>query len=109
MNNPLLTDQHLPRFDEIEPEHIEPAIDQLLAEQRQQIDDLLNCDIAPTFDNFVLVMDAMSERLSRVWSPVSHINAVVNSDALRKSYNNCLPKDRRGHTQVPRDLRRRPG
>ncbi|MBL1293113.1 MAG: oligopeptidase A [Thiotrichales bacterium] len=92
MNNPLLTDQHLPRFDTIKPEHIEPAIDQLLAEQRQQVADLLSEDAVPTFSGFVLVMDAMSERLSRVWSPVSHINAVVNSDELRKSYNNCLPK-----------------
>ena len=92
MNNPLLTDQHLPHFDDIKPEHIEPAIDQLLAEQRQQIESLLNQGTAPTFANFVLVMDALSERLSRVWSPVSHINSVVNSDALRKSYNNSLPK-----------------
>ena len=92
MNNPLLTEQHLPRFGEIKPEHIEPAIDWLLAEQRQQSDNFLNSRITPTFDSFVLVMDAMSERLSRVWSPVSHANAVVNSDALRTAYNNCLAK-----------------
>lgn len=92
MNNPLLTTQHLPRFDEIKPEHMEPAIDQLLAEQRQQIDDLLSSDQEPSFENFVLPMDAMSERLSRVWSPVSHINAVLNSKELREAYNACLPK-----------------
>ncbi|MBL4851321.1 MAG: oligopeptidase A [Gammaproteobacteria bacterium] len=92
MNNPLLTEQHLPRFDEIEPQHIEPAIDHLLTQQREQIDALLKRDITPTFENFVRVIDAMSERLNRVWSPVSHINAVVNSPALRQSYNNCLPK-----------------
>ncbi|MBN4069049.1 oligopeptidase A [Beggiatoa alba] len=92
MNNPLLTEQHLPRFDEIEPQHIEPAIDHLLAQQREQIDALLSRDITPTFENFVRAIDTMSERLNRVWSPVSHINAVVNSPALRQSYNNCLPK-----------------
>ena len=92
MNNPLFTDQRLPRFDKIQPQHIEPAIDHLLAEQRQQIDDLLKNDTTPDFQNFVLVLDAMSERLSRVWSPISHMNAVINSPALREAYNNCLVK-----------------
>jgi len=92
MNNPLLADQRLPRFDKIQPQHIEPAIDHLLAEQRKQIDDLLKSDVTPDFQNFVLVLDAMSEYLSRVWSPISHMNAVINSPALREAYNNCLAK-----------------
>ena len=53
MSNPLLTQDGLPRFSAIRPEHVEPAIDQLLADNRRQIDVLLDRDETPTWENFV--------------------------------------------------------
>lgn len=92
MNNPLLASQRLPTFDQIRAEHVEPAIDHIIAEQRRRIEAFLDSGLSPNFENFVLLLDSMAERLNRIWSPVSHMNAVVNNEALRKAYNNCLTK-----------------
>ena len=90
--NPLLDFTGLPRFEEIKPEHVEPAIDQLLAENRALIARLLDDTAQPTWDGFVLPMEDANERLSRAWGPVGHLNAVMNSPELREVYNATLPK-----------------
>lgn len=92
MQNPLLGMDGLPPFSQIKPEHIEPAIDQLLVENRKLVEDLLAAGADYSWDNLVQPLEEMEERLGRVWSPVSHMNSVVNSDELREAYNACLPK-----------------
>ncbi len=92
MNNPLLQMDGLPPFSKIKPEHAEPAIDALLAEGRQAVADLLAANTEYSWDNFVQPLEALEERLGRAWSPVSHLNSVMNSDELREAYNACLPK-----------------
>ncbi len=92
MNNPLLQMDGLPLFSKIKPEHAEPAIDALLAEGRQAVEDLLAATTEYSWDNFVQPLEELEERLGRVWSPVSHLNSVMNSDELREAYNACLPK-----------------
>lgn len=81
----------LPPFAHIQPGHVEPAIDKLLSENRQQLQTLLEQGEF-NWDNFIQPLEEMSDRLQRVWSPVSHMNSVVNSDELRAAYNACLPK-----------------
>ena len=90
--NPLLDFTGLPRFFEIKPEHVTPAVETLLAEARSTIAQLTAATAAPTWDNFLQVMDDVNERLSRAWSQVSHLNAVVNTPELREVYNENLPK-----------------
>jgi len=92
MSNPLLELTGLPPFSRIRPEHVEPAIDQLLAEAREQVETLLAGNTNYSWENLVEPLEKMDDRLSRAWSPVSHMNSVVNSDALREAYNACLPK-----------------
>ncbi|HEX2237737.1 MAG TPA: oligopeptidase A [Gammaproteobacteria bacterium] len=92
MDNPLLNMQGLPAFSQIRPEHVEPAIDTLLAENRARIDELLTKSGKYTWENLIHPLEMMDDRLSRVWSPVRHMNSVVNSEALRVAYNACLPK-----------------
>ncbi|MET0067315.1 MAG: oligopeptidase A [Candidatus Thiodiazotropha sp.] len=92
MNNPLLDMPGLPAFSKITPEQVEPAIDQLLKENRALTEQLLNQSDAPTWENFIEPLEVADDRLSRAWSPVSHMNSVVNNDALREVYNACLPK-----------------
>jgi len=89
--NPLLNFSGLPRFTEIEPEHVAPAIGQLLAENRQLIEKLLADSAQPTWQNFVVPMEDANEHLSRAWGPVGHLNAVMNSPELREAYNTTLP------------------
>ncbi|MEN8107774.1 MAG: oligopeptidase A [Pseudomonadota bacterium] len=92
MTNPLLKLNGLPPFSKIKPEHVEPAIDQLLAECRARVKQLLADNSVYNWDNLIEPLEAMDDRLSRAWSPVGHLNAVVNSEALREAYNACLPR-----------------
>jgi len=92
MDNPLLTLQGLPPFSSIRPEHVEPAIDQLLDDNRRRVRQLLEANDRYSWDNLVQPLEDMEDRLNRAWSPVSHMNSVVNSEALRAAYNACLPK-----------------
>jgi len=91
MTNPLLEQYALPPFSRIKPEHVKPAIETLLAESRQLVEQLLQQNSDYTWDNLVEPLEAMDDRISRAWSPVSHMNSVVNSEALRDAYNECLP------------------
>jgi oligopeptidase A len=91
VNNPLLDFSGLPRFAEIEPEHVSPAIEKLLAECRELVAYLLSRDEAPAWKNFVAPLEDAHERLSRAWGPVGHLNAVMNSPELREAYNSTLP------------------
>ena len=90
--NPLLDFSGLPRFAQIKPEHIAPAIEQLLAESRALLARLTSDATPPTWQNFVVPMEDANERLSRAWGPAGHLNAVLNSPELREAYNACLPK-----------------
>jgi oligopeptidase A len=92
MSNPLLELRGLPPFSRIRPEHVEPAIDQLLAVARQRILELIEGNTRYTWENLVEPLEAIDDRINRAWSPVSHMNAVVNAEALREAYNACLPK-----------------
>ena len=92
MSNPLLDFSSLPRFAQVRPEHIEPAIDSLVAEGRAAVERLVADASPPTWEGFVQPLDDANERLGRAWSQVNHLNAVVNTPALREAYNATLPK-----------------
>ena len=91
-HNPLLNFSGLPKFDQIKAEHVEPAIDHLLETGRLCVAQLASASDAPTWANFAKPLEDMEEKLSRAWSQVGHMNAVVNSPALREAYNTSLPK-----------------
>jgi oligopeptidase A len=92
MDNPLLELEGLPPFSRIKPEHAEPAIDRLLAQSREQIDALLRQPPPFSWRNLIEPLELIDDRIGRSWSPVSHMNSVVNNPALREAYNACLPK-----------------
>ena len=91
MQNPLLHFSGLPQFDQVRPEHVTPAITQLLDEARALTDNLCKSVETPGWDNFARPLEDMEERISRAWSQVSHMNSVVNSPELREAYNANLP------------------
>ena len=94
ITNPLLDFTGLPRFADILPSHIQPALTQLITEANDTIAKL-NADavakVAPTWQNFVMPLDDVHERLSRAWGIVGHLNGVVNSPEIREAYNGVLP------------------
>ena len=91
-NNPLLQPYDLPPFSAIRPEHVQPAIEQILADNRAGIEAILKQQgHNPTWEGLVLAMDELNDRLGAAWSPVSHLNAVCNNAELRAAYEACLP------------------
>jgi oligopeptidase A len=91
--NPLLQPFDLPSYSAIRPEHVEPAVDAVLADNRAALAGLLERNAGtPTWDGLVLALDEMNARLGQAWSPVSHLNAVCNNAELRAAYEACLPK-----------------
>ena len=103
--NPLLDFAGLPRFGAITPVHIQPAVDHLIAECRAVVEQLANVPRPPTWENFVSPLDDATERLSRAWSVAGHMNAVVNSPALRDAYNATLPAVSQFWTALSQDER----
>ncbi|OAN16917.1 oligopeptidase A [Photobacterium jeanii] len=91
MSNPLLTMTDLPPFSQIKAEHIQPAVEQAIAECRANVDAVLANDAPPSWDTICAPLAETDDRLSRIWSPVSHLNGVKNSPELREAYEACLP------------------
>ena len=102
--NPLLDFTGLPRFAQIKPAHVAPAIEQLLAENRALVARLLEDKALPTWDTFVRPMEDANERLARAWGPVGHLNAVMNSPELREAYNATLPKITQYYAELGQNL-----
>ncbi len=90
--NPLLTQTDLPHFSQIKPEHVEPAIDELLANARKVVAECLENNEVFTWENLVEPIETAEDKLNKTWSPVSHLNSLMNNDELREAYNACLPK-----------------
>jgi oligopeptidase A len=93
--NPLLTllqDKGLPPFSRILPEHAEPAVDALLAENRRVVKEILARGRPWNWQRLAQPLEEIDDRLHRLWAPAAHINHVLNSDGWRAAYNACLPK-----------------
>ena len=82
----------LPNYSAIQPDHIETTINQQLAGNRQHTADLLATCQTPSWHNLMEPLAEWDDQLERAWSPISHLNSVKNSPALRDAYTACLPK-----------------
>ena len=91
MTNPLLAPAELPRFDAIQAAHAEPAIRQLIERNKESIDRLLDSAQTASWDKVLQPIEELEDELARAWAPISHLNAVLNSDDMRAAYNACLP------------------
>ena len=91
MTNPLLNTSSLPRFGEISPDHVVPAIKQLISDHREQLNTLLDSNADPKFESLVVPVELMEHELGRVWSPIVHLQSVLGSQDWREAYNQALP------------------
>ena len=97
ITNPLLLQNPIEKVDQIAPEHVEPAISQIIKENQAEIELLVkNIDQVNSeqtnisWQSFMLPLEKLEDRLSKAWSPVSHLNSVCNSDELREAYDKGL-------------------
>ena len=101
--NPLLDFSGLPRFDEIRAEHVGPAIDTLLAQAEAAVKQAET--VAPvSWESFIEPLDDATEKLWRAWGQVGHLQAVVNTPAMREAYNASLPKVSRFSSALGQNL-----
>jgi len=104
-DNPLLNFDGLPDFAAILPKHVAPALDYLIASAQQRREALLSEPSEPNWDTLVQPLEDDNEKIHRMWSPVSHLNAAMNSDDLRREYDSCLPKLTAYSTELAQDER----
>ncbi len=90
MSNPLLDHTDLPPFPDLEPAHVLPAVRTALAENRHRLEQLL-ADETTDAESLIVPLEEMSHRLSRLWSPVSHLHMVTADPAWREAYSEALP------------------
>jgi oligopeptidase A len=102
--NPLLDFTGLPRYSEIRPEHVTPAIDELLAQSRAATARAVDAATPASWTAFVEPMDDANERLSRAWGQVSHLHSVLDSPELREAYNENLPKITQFYAELGQNL-----
>ena len=110
MNNPLLTMDSLPPFSQIQPDQVQPAVTQAIADCKQKISDVLAQRDSHTWDSLIAPLEEVNDRLARVWSPVSHLNSVLNSEALRAALAQlcALHSDRSVWTRLQENAMRHP-
>lgn len=91
MTKAILDISGLPKFSQIDISDVEPAIRSIIKENSEKLEKLLNTDKEIVWAELITELETMDNRLSRVWSPISHMNSVVNTDEIRKAHDNCLP------------------
>jgi len=103
--NPLLDTSGLPRFDAIRPEHISSALDTLLTDANAALARATSDDVPAEYEALSAVLDVATERMSRAWAAVSHLNAVADSPELRAAYTENMPRVVDFHTRLGADER----
>ncbi|HCX82696.1 MAG: oligopeptidase A [Curvibacter sp. RIFCSPHIGHO2_12_FULL_63_18] len=103
--NPLLNTTGLPLFDQIRPEHVEPAMDALLAQAEQALETVTTTDFPAEWHAIARELDVATERLGLAWGAVSHLNSVADTPELRAAYNATLPKVTEFWTRLGADER----
>ncbi|MCC2676527.1 MAG: prlC [Ramlibacter sp.] len=92
MSNPLLDFKDLPLFDQVKPEHVASAMDELLGQADHALTTVTQADFPADWTAIAKVLDVATERLSRSWGMVGHLNAVADTPQLRAAYNEALPR-----------------
>jgi len=103
-DNPLLDFSGLPRFADIRPEHVAPAITELLAQANAALEQVSAAETPAEWDQVVVPLDDASERLGRAWGVISHLNAVADTAELRAAYNEMQPAVTEFGTRVGQSL-----
>ncbi len=105
MSNPLLDFAELPLFDAVQPEHVEPAVDVLMAQAQTALDTVTQLNFPTEWKAIAQVLDVATEKLGRAWGAVNHLNSVADSPEFRAAFNAALPKVTEFWTRLGSDER----
>src|SRR5690625_3317349 len=98
----------LPDFEAVDVEGIPARINALLEEARAVVARITEQG-GEDWDRLWLPLEEQADALDRVWSPLRHLHAVRDSEALRQAYEAVLPEWTRYHTELGRSEERRVG
>ncbi len=104
MTTQLFPQDLLPRFSNIDPARIEPELSNMLTDNLKKINALLAQPGPYTWDNLMQPMEDMADELNKYWSPIGHVHSVMETDALRKAYNDCLPHLTKYSTEISQNV-----
>jgi len=105
IDNPLLDFRGLPRFDVIRPQHVSPAMQNLIESARATIEAIV-ADAGPaTWDSVAEPLAGALDRIDRAWGAVHHLNAVVSNAEWRDAYHDALPAVTAFFTDLGQDVR----
>ena len=103
--NPLLDFSDLPLFDRLSPDHVGPAVDALLSQANDALEQVTAPSCPARWADMAGVLDVATEKLSRAWGAVSHLNSVADTPELRTAYNAALPRVTEFWTRLGADER----
>jgi oligopeptidase A len=103
--NPLMDFSGLPRFDEVRPEHVGPAVQSLITQASEALERVVQPSFAPRWQDLARELDVATERLGRAWGMVSHLHAVCDTPELRAAYTDALPQVTEFYTRLGADER----
>jgi len=103
--NPLLTAAGQPDFAALRPEHVEPALDVLLAQADAALERAVGPEVAADYDALAAVLDPAVEQLRSAWAQVNHLHAVADTPALRAAHATSEPRVIDFHTRLGADAR----
>jgi len=92
MNNALTKIEKLPEFTKIKIQDIEPTITNIIEDNKKILADIIKSEKSNDWSKLITELEFLDNRLSRAWSPVSHLNSVMNTEELRVAHDKCLPK-----------------
>jgi oligopeptidase A len=104
MSNPFLETENLPRFGELRPEHALPALRELIAAHQRKLAGLLEPSAPRDFPSLISQLEEMNHELSRLWSPISHLQSVLEDPAWRDAYNESLPPMTEHRTELSQNV-----
>ena len=103
--NPLLSSSPLPLFDQIQPEHVAPAMESLLAQANAALETVTQADFPAQWTAIARELDVATEKLGIAWGAVSHLKGVADTPELRAAYNAALPQVTEFWTRLGADER----
>ncbi len=95
-----MTNMQLPDFNALQAKDIEPTINQLLADSRAALAQILSNQQTPTWQNLVQPLEQIDLQFERIWGPIGHLDSVRNSDEWHAAYDACLAKVTEYRTEV---------
>ena len=81
----------LPKFSEQAPDRLVTELANVIEENKSAIDQLFSEEREASWQSLIKPLEDLSDNLSKLFSPYSHLHNVADTPELREAYNEALP------------------